>query len=701
MEKEPNIVDASQLHERYKNNPQNKPEIDVLTTNALYKVNIPEQPKTGSEALKKTGGSEISKEETVDMEARLTAERDEWLKQRKESAENKAEKSAQEAENTINNQEREVVDNPDAQAEDIEKAVEYTNEARKGIGEVRVQISDNILGATPEADKTQSTKEAGIAQSESGISSLLEEKRNAYVEAYQKSLQEKSGWGSAIKRVFSKEDGSAEELERLKSEYDQAKYEYCKNLIANKKAELEKRKMSDEKLEQALTAYKCSELYSKIFVNERDLLDKAKVESWPKKEKGIFSKGLDWWMRQGKGKRIIISTALITGLSFVTGGVAAGGFGATGLFFGSRIVKAFTSGLIAQGVGGVFDKVFSGTKAKKEWKKEEEESKEAFSKGKLTLEGIKDIEKQMRFATEKLEKSKRNKALAKGLTMLAVGAGSSIGLGLLGGAIMEIDAQQMETPPSGIAPEAGHIAEKISTVETASDKLNSVWDMAEHQLDQRGFFQGLSGSADEIAAKKTFIIDAIKDKVAENPSHFGLQDINKITSGQPVDFSDIFKNENVLKEALLAKADKLSDQDIAHILEYNKLANMKGVVSEAVNLQNKVVSSPTFGVSHEEYLGSLKEDLGLKLDEYDAIKDTKVEKFLDEISKYREGKVLDEEGMRMYPDLPHSGIYGGLELRHQIKLADRLKEILGTMPEKSSDMTVGEFVKKYTDSFTK
>ena len=41
-----------------------------------------------------------------------------------------------------------------------------------------------------------------------------------------------------------------------------------------------------------------------------------------------------------------------------------------------------------------------------------------------------------------------------------------------------------------------------SAVETASGKLDSVWKMIDHQLDQRGVFKGLAGTPEEIAAKK-------------------------------------------------------------------------------------------------------------------------------------------------------------------------------------------------------
>lgn len=127
-----------------------------------------------------------------------------------------------------------------------------------------------------------------------------------------------------------------------------------------------------------------------------------------------------------------------------------------------------------------------------------------------------------------------------------------------------------QVPVAGKVAEQVAKAEQVSSIEVVSGKMNSIWKMAEDQLEKRGFFKGLTGTSEEIVAKKTYLIDAIKDRVAKNPSEFGLTDLDKLEVGQKVDLSHIFEKQDALREALLLKADKLSTQEVASILEHNQ-----------------------------------------------------------------------------------------------------------------------------------
>ena len=94
---------------------------------------------------------------------------------------------------------------------------------------------------------------------------------------------------------------------------------------------------------------------------------------------------------------------------------------------------------------------------------------------------------------------------------------------------------------------------------------DSVWKMAERQLEQHfgEKFTSLEGS------EKTHIIDAIKDRVAANPAAFGLQNIDQISVGQEIDFSDIMKDSAEM-DALLEKGSNLSDEALESISENNE-----------------------------------------------------------------------------------------------------------------------------------
>lgn len=107
-----------------------------------------------------------------------------------------------------------------------------------------------------------------------------------------------------------------------------------------------------------------------------------------------------------------------------------------------------------------------------------------------------------------------------------------------------------------------------SAVETASGKMNSVWKMIGHQLDQRGIFKGLAGTPEEIAAKKTYMIDYFKDMVAKDPKGFGLEDIDDLRVGQKVDLSKLFESHPRLGE-IIRDTNALPASKITSILEHN------------------------------------------------------------------------------------------------------------------------------------
>lgn len=66
------------------------------------------------------------------------------------------------------------------------------------------------------------------------------------------------------------------EAELKKAEYEAAKIELGK-------------KLSEQGVEKA-------EIFKKLILDERDLLNQAKIESWPPKEKNIFRKGMEWYL---------------------------------------------------------------------------------------------------------------------------------------------------------------------------------------------------------------------------------------------------------------------------------------------------------------------------------------------------------------------------------------------------------------------
>ena len=59
-----------------------------------------------------------------------------------------------------------------------------------------------------------------------------------------------------------------------------------------------------------------AEIFKKLILDEKKALNLAKVESWPPKEKGIFRKGMECWMKLPRSVRIASSVLLTTGALF-------------------------------------------------------------------------------------------------------------------------------------------------------------------------------------------------------------------------------------------------------------------------------------------------------------------------------------------------------------------------------------------------
>lgn len=308
--------------------------------------------------------------------------------------------------------------------EQAEKMVKSHSQEEFG-GKKELKTDENAATLeTPSEKKGIKTNE--IKPDVFKIESSLGEARGAYISCQRKYSQNIPLRRASVRRA-------PEELRKSEAEYDKAKILYAKEMRSLKMAELEKSGKNKEELEKEFKKFQ-AEIFKRIIIDEHNLLLETKIESLVLKEKSIIRKGLDLWMRQGRSTRILISTALITGLSIATGGAAAAGIGSASLFAGSRYVKGFASALAAQGIGKGVDWVFSKAfieKVQKEAVAEEAKAGEELSSGELTLEKIRKIEINHRRMVEKLSKLERKKTLIKGAAMVITGAGASIGLNWL------------------------------------------------------------------------------------------------------------------------------------------------------------------------------------------------------------------------------------------------------------------------------
>ncbi|MBI4095055.1 MAG: hypothetical protein HY435_02590 [Candidatus Liptonbacteria bacterium] len=125
----------------------------------------------------------------------------------------------------------------------------------------------------------------------------------------------------------------------------------------------------------------------------------------------------------------------------------------------------------------------------------------------------------------------------------------------------------------GAAQVVGEAAagETISYAETA-ERGDSIWKIASRLLEKH---YG-SDFANLNEAQKTYIIDAIKDKVAADPGAFGLENVDRIVPGETIDFGPIFSDADSVQE-VFKNAGNLSESTMHAIVENNeKLAHWAG-----------------------------------------------------------------------------------------------------------------------------
>ncbi len=654
--------------------------------------------------------------------------------------------------------------------EDLEKKPEQEEEKEK-VEEVFEQEKEK----KPEQEK-EKAKEVPFEDLEKN----LEEKRNSYIEVYndyrrafgrmkkkelavleeaieaakkhikagdseilkdEKSLQ----YSEAIKR---KED-FINELTKGRMKKEKAELIYNAEL---KKAEYEKakerlgRKMLVEGKEEA-------EIFQKLILEEREALNKAKIEAWPPKEKGIFKKCLEWWMRKGTATRLLISTSLVTGIVAVAGGFSAP---AIALFAGQRYIRgagAVLAGKLAgKGVDWAMEK---NIKAKEEAALDE-------LKRDFSLETLRDVDKKYERILEEIAGKRRKKLLVKAGVMAVAGAATAVGLRFLENYIAaetpasspktpaemspkpRAEALAAETPSKPTSEAAAEQATiKVNDIETAQ-KGDSIWKMAERQLEVRYSekFTGLN------EARKTYIIDAIKDKIAAKPEKFGLADIDEIKIGQKIDFSSIFEDKteidkvfiraNALVESQIKNIEhnnevlirywletspdeKLTSEKIEEILKKSKtvlstepsssaeigpltkeLPSIKRalpaediVLEETLEELEKIKQEPS--IMELQRIMELNEtaivkSIGFTFEEYEAIKNLKIGKLLEQISSPKEAWAIwkgEIPGKEI--DLSYYKTYEAKEFERLIKLAEFIRGFKPGMAIK--EMTVGQFLR--------
>ena len=270
------------------------------------------------------------------------------------------------------------------------------------------------------------------AEKEVGLEKTLDDARAKYAEEYKKLLAGAGRLTRAYRFVVgAKIDDSKipPELKKLETEYERATVEYGQKMYDAKKAELESSKLSDDEKKAELARFKQNDIFTRVIVEEQAKLNALKVENLPPKEKGVMRKSLDWYLKQPRWKKLIISTALGTAvIATVSGGTVAAAGGIT-YYAGLRITRTAVGAVMGQLANVAFDRLVKEKSTTKRATAEKELA-EMFKEETFDLSLAKS-KKEYAEILEREQKAKRNRLITKAVISLAAGIGTSIGMGYL------------------------------------------------------------------------------------------------------------------------------------------------------------------------------------------------------------------------------------------------------------------------------
>ncbi len=437
---------------------------------------------------------------------------------------------------------------------------------------------------------------------------------------------------------------------------------------------------------------------NKLYDQKMDLKLEAKGEpSKIEKMKNFAGKVVEKYRKMPLRKKLLLSAGLMTG------GVAAGAVGgatgaalATGLVTGRWLQRTLGGAATAFGLEGLI-------KRSQEKKIEKETLAELTDK---LQESIKNNDKKLDEKLLKLEGSKKKQKYYR--YVLAGTMGVLIGSGLVGKALQNVvggiwsgeEVEKMvtrteaqvkkptiiedfdkaaDTPYKFEAPVKGAEvlteAQAESYIETVK-KGDSVWKLAERQLAEH--YKEKFTELDE--ARKTYLIDAIKDKIAADPTKFGLENVDKLKVGQEIDFSKafedsdgIFEKADALKQAALENIEKNNKILEEWVKEHPKEQLTSGKVDEILMGEEVTVEAVAEAPISTNEANVIKL-VGLEPKDYATIQNQQVGKYLDD---------FDKEEWK---------IFGGKKTSH-FKLASFIESL--KPGEYVKKMTISQFLKKF------
>lgn len=381
-------------------------------------------------------------------------------------------------------------------------------------------------------------------------------------------------------------------------EYKEAKEKYFKALKARRVEMLEKaikqieggklpKSKKNKKIKEIIIAEIAKETIvreaSRLYDKKRELsLESIGKDSKFEKILNVAKKVVNRYRKMPLKRKLMISAGLFAG-GFAAGAVggATGAALVTGVIAGKWFQRALGGSAAAVGLEGLIKRSQEKKVEKKMSVEFADKLMESIKSGDkkldeklLELEGKKKWEKYRRFALA----GSIGALIASGWTAKAFGA--VIPDEWTDWAKERADLAPDKTPETPVETDASEISETEASTKTASEvsivssagfvevaeKGDSIWKMAENQLEKHygEKFSDLS------PAQRTYVIDAIKDKIAANPKEFRLDNVDKLKMGQKVDFSGIFESKNNIND-IFSKAEGLKQAALENIARNNRI----------------------------------------------------------------------------------------------------------------------------------
>lgn len=456
------------------------------------------------------------------------------------------ERARKEMEEALKSKEQQADTQATAGEEKVETAggsAEEVKEAQKA-GE---ELKDKTKVEAEKAEEAAKVEETKTKETKETTAKDLDAKRTAYIDAEKKLDEARKGKATGLAEVeFA--------FQKARFDYENSRAAYAKDLYSKKINLLKENGLSedDPRYKQELCNF-TGDLYRDVLANEYDRLAQAKAENMTPLKRTWFRETLSKFNSMPRWQRVLISTGLVTGAAVAGGGI---GLAAALAFGGQRFMRGMIGGAIAGKAAGLVKTI--GGRRVEEWLSQQDQNLrtqlEVDLSGEMAANDFNMFRDNMnRLFTERQQIVQETNRRHRNITLLAGGTAVLIGgataLSLSGGGVSSVLEQKGAGATSfGYPAVTDHtlgvkMGPSLDIKEAmAAAKLNEVvvgkgdnlWNIIDKKLDTvyGEKFDGLG------EARKTYVIDAIKDEIARNPGAYGLKNIDELQVGQKIDLSN-------------------------------------------------------------------------------------------------------------------------------------------------------------------